>query len=169
MIGSGPEAAVLRYNIIFVLAHALASLGAYALARQLGAGRIGAAVAGVALRLRAVAARPGRPPARALHRRHRAGAGHAGPRARLVAAARLPARAPARRLGLAGWLVAAWQISLGFGIGLPFAYVLAGAVLVAAVLVRRAAAAHRAGRAVRSPAARRRPARRRCSSPASVC
>ena len=47
MIGTGPEAAVLRYNIMFVLAHALATFGAYALARQLGAGRIGAAVAGV--------------------------------------------------------------------------------------------------------------------------
>jgi hypothetical protein len=47
MIGHGPEAAVLRYNIMFVLAHALATLGAYALARQLGSGRIGAAVAGV--------------------------------------------------------------------------------------------------------------------------
>ncbi|HEX5596602.1 MAG TPA: hypothetical protein VFX61_11400, partial [Micromonosporaceae bacterium] len=47
MIGDGPTAAVLRYNILFVLAHALATLGAYALVRQLGASRIGAAVAGV--------------------------------------------------------------------------------------------------------------------------
>ena len=31
-----------------------------------------------------------------------------------------------------GWLVAAWQISLGFGIGLPFAYVLALVCLAAA-------------------------------------
>ena len=126
---------MLRYNIMFVLAHALATFGAYALARQLGAGRIGAAVAGVALRVRAVAAGPGRAPARALQRRHRAGAGHAGPRARLVAAARLPpASAGTPGWAYAGWLVAAWQISLGFGIGLPFAYVLAGIVLVAAVV-----------------------------------
>src|SRR4029453_14460189 len=48
MIGSGPEAAILRYNILFVLAFALASFGAYALARQLGAARVGAVVAGVA-------------------------------------------------------------------------------------------------------------------------
>ena len=32
----------------------------------------------------------------------------------------------------AGWLVAAWQISLGFGIGLPLVYFLLGAGLVAA-------------------------------------
>ncbi len=47
MIGTGPEAALVRYNIMFVLAHALATFGAYVLARQLGAGRIGSAVAGV--------------------------------------------------------------------------------------------------------------------------
>ena len=48
MLGSGPEAAILRYNILFVLAHALLAIGAYALVRQLGAGRTGAAVAAVA-------------------------------------------------------------------------------------------------------------------------
>lgn len=48
MLGDGPVAAVVRYNIMFVLAHALATLGAYALVRQLGSGRIGAAVAAVA-------------------------------------------------------------------------------------------------------------------------
>ena len=29
------------------------------------------------------------------------------------------------RLGVAGWLVAAWQLSIGFTLGLPFAYLLA--------------------------------------------
>src|SRR5690606_16103030 len=42
LIGTGPTAAILRYNIMFVLAHALAFFGAYVLARQLGAGRTGA-------------------------------------------------------------------------------------------------------------------------------
>ena len=34
----------------------------------------------------------------------------------------------------AAWLVAAWQLSLGFALGLPLAYLLAGAVLAAAVV-----------------------------------
>ena len=134
MIGTGPEDAVLRYNIMFVLAHALATLGAYALARQLGAGRIGAAVAGVAyayapwLLAQAghlhVLSNGGIPLALAMLAR-----GHGW-------SLRHGYRPERRHDGwvYAGWLVAAWQLSLGFGIGLPFAYVLAGAVLVTAVL-----------------------------------
>ncbi|BCL14837.1 hypothetical protein [Micromonospora sagamiensis] len=131
MIGTGPEAAVLRYNILFVLAHALATLGAYALARQLGAGRIGAAAAGVGyayapwLLAQAghlhVISNGGIPLALAMLAR-----GHGW-------SLRYGYRPKRRHAGwaLAGWLVAAWQLSLGFGIGLPFAYVLAGVVLVA--------------------------------------
>jgi hypothetical protein len=37
-LGTGPEAAVLRYNILFILAQALVLFGGYVLARQLGAG-----------------------------------------------------------------------------------------------------------------------------------
>ncbi|PWR05725.1 hypothetical protein DKT68_25480 [Micromonospora acroterricola] len=134
MLGSGPEDAVLRYNIMFVLAHALATLGAYALARQLGAGRIGAAVAGVGytyapwLLAQAghlhVLSNGGIPLALAMLAR-----GHGW-------SLRHGYRPERRHDGwvYAGWLVAAWQLSLGFGIGLPFAYFLAGAVLVAAVL-----------------------------------
>ncbi|MGW3806522.1 hypothetical protein [Micromonospora sp. NPDC005113] len=134
MLGSGPEDAVLRYNIMFVLAHALATLGAYALARQLGAGRIGAAVAGVAytyapwLLAQAghlhVLSNGGIPLALAMLAR-----GHGW-------SLRHGYRPERRHDGwvYAGWLVAAWQLSLGFGIGLPFAYFLACAVLVAAVL-----------------------------------
>ncbi|MEV0213074.1 hypothetical protein [Micromonospora sp. NPDC050695] len=134
MLGSGPEDAVLRYNIMFVLAHALATLGAYALARQLGSGRIGAAVAGVGyayapwLLAQAghlhVLSNGGIPLALAMLAR-----GHGW-------SLRHGYRPERRHDGwvYAGWLVAAWQLSLGFGIGLPFAYFLAGAVLVAAVL-----------------------------------
>ncbi|MBG6101392.1 hypothetical protein IW249_001806 [Micromonospora vinacea] len=133
MLGSGPEDAVLRYNIMFVLAHALATFGAYALARQLGAGRIGAAVAGVSytyapwLLAQAghlhVLSNGGIPLALAMLAR-----GHGW-------SLRHGYRPERRHDGwvYAGWLVAAWQLSLGFGIGLPFAYFLAGAVLVAAV------------------------------------
>ncbi|MFF4877404.1 hypothetical protein [Micromonospora sp. NPDC000668] len=134
MLGSGPEDAVLRYNIMFVLAHALATLGAYALARQVGSGRIGAAVAGVAytyapwLLAQAghlhVLSNGGIPLALAMLAR-----GHGW-------SLRHGYRPERRHDGwvYAGWLVAAWQLTLGFGIGLPFAYFLASAVVVAAVL-----------------------------------
>lgn len=133
MIGEGPVAAILRYNIIFVLAHALAVLGAYALVRQLGSGRIGAAVAGVAyayapwLLAQAghlhVISHGGIPLALAMLAR---GHGYS---------LRHGYRPERRHAGwaFAGWLVAAWQISLGFGIGLPFAYALAVIALVALV------------------------------------
>ncbi|MEV5769412.1 hypothetical protein AB0L34_33360 [Micromonospora sp. NPDC052213] len=133
MIGTGPEAAVLRYNIMFVLAHALATLGAYALARQLGAGRIGGAVAGVGyayapwLLAQAghlhVISNGGIPLALAMLAR---GHGYS---------LRHGYRPERRHDGwvYTGWLVAAWQLSLGFGIGLPFAYFLGGTVVVAAV------------------------------------
>lgn len=124
MLGHGPESAILRYNIMFVLAHALAMLGAYALARQLGAGRIGGAVAGASFAYAPwllsqaghlhVISNGGIPLALAMLAR---GHGYS---------LRYGYRPNRRRPGwaLLGWLVAAWQISLGFGIGLPFAYIL---------------------------------------------
>ncbi|MEU7609079.1 hypothetical protein [Micromonospora sp. NPDC049204] len=134
MLGSGPEDAILRYNIMFVLAHALATFGAYALARQLGAGRIGAAVAGVTYTYAPwllsqaghlhVLSNGGIPLALAMLAR-----GHGW-------SLRHGYRPEQRHDGwvYGGWLVAAWQLSLGFGIGLPFAYILGGTVLVAVVL-----------------------------------
>ncbi|MFF5172331.1 hypothetical protein ACFY3U_06815 [Micromonospora sp. NPDC000089] len=133
MIGTGPDAAVLRYNIMFVLAHAVATFGAYVLARQLGAGRAGSAVAGVSytyapwLLAQAghlhIVSNGGIPLALAMLAR-----GHGW-------SLRHGYRPERTRIGwaYAGWAVAAWQLSLGFGIGLPFAYLLAGVVLVAAV------------------------------------
>jgi len=134
LLGNGPEDALLRYNILFVLAHALATLGAYALARQLGAGRIGGAVAGVAyayapwLLAQAghlhIISNGGIPLALAMLAR-----GHGW-------SLRYGYRPRRRHAGwaFAGWLVAAWQLSLGFGIGLPFAYLLAAVVLVSTVI-----------------------------------
>jgi hypothetical protein len=133
MIGHGPVAAIVRYNIIFVLAHALAAVGAYALVRQLGAGRIGAAVAAVSyayppwLLSQAghlhVLSNGGIPLALAMLARGHGWSLRSGFR---------PERRHAR-WALAGWFVAAWQLSLGFGIGLPFAYLLAVIVVVSAV------------------------------------
>ncbi|MGC4894259.1 hypothetical protein [Micromonospora sp. DT31] len=134
LIGVGPEHAVLRYNIMFVLAHALAAFGAYALARQLGAGRIGGAVAGASFAYAPwllaqaghlhVISNGGIPLALAMLAR-----GHGW-------SLRHGYRPRRRHAGWAftGWLVAAWQLSLGFGIGLPFAYALAGIGLVSVVL-----------------------------------
>ncbi|MGN9908016.1 hypothetical protein ACTMTJ_10755 [Phytohabitans sp. LJ34] len=131
MLGDGPQAAILRYNIIFVLAHALATFGAYALVRQLGAGRTGAIVAGAAYTYAPwmlaqaghlhIVSNGGIPLALAmLARGHGYSFAHG-------------YRDDRRHAGwaLAGWLVAAWQLSLGFGIGLIFAYVLGALSLVA--------------------------------------
>ncbi|MFD1320193.1 hypothetical protein [Micromonospora sonneratiae] len=133
MIGEGPVAAVVRYNILYVLVHALAFVGAYALVRQLGASRIGGAVAGVAF-------------AYAPWRLSQAGHLHVLSVGGIALALAMLARGhgwslrhgyrPERRRpgwALAGWLVAAWQISLGFGIGLPFGYAL-GLLCVAGLI-----------------------------------
>ena len=48
IIGSGPHAAMVRYDLLFIFAYALAFFGAYVLARELGLGPAGAAIAGAA-------------------------------------------------------------------------------------------------------------------------
>ncbi|HLL66572.1 MAG TPA: hypothetical protein VK453_12610 [Micromonosporaceae bacterium] len=139
MIGTGPAAAILRYNILFVLAFALAFFGAYALVRQLGANRTGAAVAAAAF-------------AYTPWRLAQAGHLHILSSGGIVLALAMLARGHGWSLtggfdrdkvrpgwALAGWLVAAWQISLGFGLGISFGYFLIGVVVVGALawLIRR--------------------------------
>nr|WP_245730575.1 hypothetical protein [Micromonospora pallida] len=132
MVGDGPVAAVVRYNLLYVLVHALAFVGAYALARQVGAGRAGSAVAGAAF-------------AYAPWKLAQAGHLHVLSVGGIALSLAMLARGHGWSLrhgyrpervrpgwAAAGWLVAAWQISLGFGIGLPFAYVLALVCLTAA-------------------------------------
>ncbi|HET8684209.1 MAG TPA: hypothetical protein VFM54_20395 [Micromonosporaceae bacterium] len=133
LIGTGPEAATLRYNIIFVLSHALAFIGAYALVRQLGAGRTGATLAAVAF-------------VYAPWRLAQTGHLHVISTGGIVLSMAMLARGhgwslrhgyrPARRRAgwvVAGWLVAAWQVTVGIGISVPFAYALALVAAVAAV------------------------------------
>ena len=48
LIGSGPHAAIVRYDLLFLFAYALAFAGAYLLARELGLGPAAALVAGAA-------------------------------------------------------------------------------------------------------------------------
>ncbi len=132
-----------------------------------GCGRLGGGVAGAAFAY-APYRGPRRPPPGDLLRRHPARA--------LPAAARLPARLAG--LVLAGWLVAAWQLSLGFTLGLQYTYML----LVLALLVlywwrgrrpaRRGAGERRRDREAGEPAcgaraARSPPAARRHAASAS--
>lgn len=139
LIGTGWVAAVIRYNLLFIFAFALAFVGAYALVRQLGASRVGAAVAGVAY-------------AYAPWRWSQSGHLHVMSSGGIVLALAMLARGHGLSLkdgfrrdrvrpgwALAGWLVAAWQITIGFGIGVVFGYVLAGCVAVGLVawLLRR--------------------------------
>ncbi|MET0423710.1 MAG: hypothetical protein ABW046_07540 [Actinoplanes sp.] len=125
-IGSGPADAVLRYNLLYVGAYALALLGAYALTRQLGAGRVAAAVAGIGWAFA---------PWRLAHSGHLNVLSIGGIALCLAMLARghgwslRDGHRPERHRpwwAFGGWLVAAWQISLGFGVGLPLAYVLIG-------------------------------------------
>lgn len=127
LIGEGLAAGLVRYNVVYVLAYALAFIGAYALARQLGAHPAAALIAGVAF-------------AYAPWRLTQAGHLHVistgGMALALAMLARghgwsFPRRGKRGRAGpvrpgwiVAGWLVAAWQVTLGFGVGLVFGYVL---------------------------------------------
>lgn len=135
LLGEGVTSALLRYNILFVLAHALLFIGGYALVRQLGAGRTGAATAAVAFayapwRLAQeghldIVSAGGIPLALAMLAR-----GHGW-------SMRHGFRHDRRHAGwaAAGWLVAAWQLSLGFTLGLPLAYALAGILIITVVAV----------------------------------
>jgi hypothetical protein len=124
LIGSGPDAAVARYDLLFLFAYALAFAGAYLLARELGVGPGGAVVAGAAF-------------AFAPFRLEQDGHLHVVSSGGIPLALALGARALRRRSPaamLACWLVATWQLSLGFTLGLPLAYLLAALALVAAVI-----------------------------------
>ena len=137
-IGTGQSATILRYNLLFVFAFALATIGGYALARQVGAGRLASTVAAVAF---------GYAPWRLGQAAHLEALSVGGVALSLAMLARghgwsmRDGRQPARNRPLwavAGWLVAAWQISLGPGVGVPFGYLLGvGAlVLCAGCLIR---------------------------------
>jgi hypothetical protein len=123
LFGSGTVAALVRYNLLFLFAWSLCFVGAYLLARELGLGRLGAAAAGAAF-------------AYAPYRVTEAGHLH------VISSGGIPLalflllrgyRRGSRRLVLAGWLVSAWQVSLGFTLGLQYCYLLAILALIAAI------------------------------------
>jgi hypothetical protein len=115
MIGEGVTAAIVRYNLLFLFAYALAFAGAYLLARELGAGRLAACVCGAAF-------------AYAPWRLEQDGHLHVLSSGGIPLALFLLLRGYPRGSAatvLAGWLVAAWQFSLGFSLGLQLGYLLA--------------------------------------------
>lgn len=125
ILGEGPADALVRYNLIYLLAYALAFAGCYVLARQLGCGRWASLVAALAFAFS---------PWRLSQSGHLQVLSSGAIPLALAALARghgirLRARHPDApvRPGwiLLGWTVAAWQISLGFGLGLQTAYLLA--------------------------------------------
>jgi hypothetical protein len=119
----GSAGLITAYNLIFVFGPALASLGGYALARQLGAHPVGAAVAGAGFayapwhigqfsHLHVLSIGPMVIALAMLARGHGLTMSGRWARARPFWA-------------LLGWLVAAWQLTIGFAQGLPFGYLLA--------------------------------------------
>jgi hypothetical protein len=121
--GSGTVAALVRYNLLFLFAWSLCFIGAYLLARELGLRKLGAAAAGAAF-------------AYAPYRVTEAGHLHVISSGGIALALFLLLRGyrrSSRGLVIAGWLVSAWQISLGFTLGLQFAYLMAVLAVLAAV------------------------------------
>ncbi len=121
--GSGTVGALVRYNLLFLFAWSLCFVGAWLLARELGVGKVGAAVAGAAF-------------AYAPYRITEAGHLHVISSGGIALALFLLLRGyrrSSRGLVVAGWLVAAWQMSLGFTLGLQFAYLLAALAAIAVV------------------------------------
>lgn len=132
LVGSGPQAAVVRYNVVLLVATALAFTGAWVLVRQLGLGRAPALVAAVAFAVN---------PWRVSQLGHLQVLSTAGIPLALAMLARghgLRLRAGRARVRpgwvLAGWATATWQVSLGFGVGIQLIYLLA--VLTAVAVVR---------------------------------
>src|SRR3954463_14129766 len=124
IIGSGPHAAMVRYDALFIFAYALAFFGAYLLARELGLGPAGAAIAGAAF-------------AFAPYRLEQDG------HLQVISSGGIPLAIAFAIRGIRlqrpwwlfwAWVVAAWQVSIGWVLGLPFAYGLAGAVAFGVVL-----------------------------------
>ncbi len=138
MLGYGPAAwlsdqPLLVYNALFVFCAALVAWATYALARQLGANPVGAALAaaafgfapwriGQAAHLHVLSTGPMVLSLAMLARGHG------------LTLVRGRVRGPWRPGWVVlGWLAACWQVSIGFAIGLPFGYLLGLLGIVAAV------------------------------------
>ncbi|HEY4277770.1 MAG TPA: hypothetical protein VGM91_06100 [Conexibacter sp.] len=133
LIGHGPFATIVRYDLLYLFAYALAFVGSYLLARTLGASPAAAAVAGAAF-------------AFSPWRLEQAGHLHVISSGGIPLALALFVRGARRRSAgtiLAGWVVATWQLSLGWTLGLQLAYLLLAIAIVLAArwwFARRASA-----------------------------
>ena len=124
IVGHGLEAAAVRYDLLFLFTYILAFVGAYLLARELGAGALGAGVAGAAFAYA---------PFRLAHQSHLHVLSSGGIPLSLFLLLR-GYRRGSPKLIVAGWLVALWQISLSWNLGLPFVYLLGLGITVAAIV-----------------------------------
>ncbi len=124
LIGSGETAALVRYNLLFLLAYALPLIGAYLLGRELGLRPAAAAVAGLAFAYA---------PFRSTMNSHLHVISSGGIPLSLFLLVR-GYRRSRPGVAFAGWAVAAWQLSLGFTLGLQLAYLLVVIAVVVAVL-----------------------------------
>ena len=113
--GSGTVAALVRYNLIFLFIWSLCFVGGYLLARELGLRWYAAAAAAVAFAYA---------PYRVTEAGHFQVISSGGIALGLFLLLR-GYRRSSRGLLIAGWLVSAWQISLGFTLGLQYSYLLA--------------------------------------------
>ena len=112
--GHGTVAALVRYNLLFLWAWSLCFVGAYLLGRELGLNKLAAGAVGIAF-------------AYAPYRVTEAGHLHVISSGGIVLALFLLLRGyrrSSRGLVFAGWLVSAWQVSLGFTLGLQYSYLL---------------------------------------------
>jgi hypothetical protein len=134
LIGSGAQAALVRYNLLYLFAYGLSFLGAFLLARELSAGRLAAATAGAAFAYA---------PWRISQSTHLHVISSGGIPLCLFLLIRGYRRGQPKTI-LAGWLVATWQLSLGFTLGLQLAYLLTAlsAILVVGWLQKRQARVH---------------------------
>jgi hypothetical protein len=124
--GHGTLAALVRYNLLFLFAWSLCFVGSYLLGRELGLGKLAAGAVGIAF-------------AYAPYRVTEAGHLHVISSGGIALALFLLLRGYRRwpisdrsvKLVLAGWLVSAWQVSLGFTLGLQYSYLIGILALLA--------------------------------------
>jgi len=125
LVGTGLDAAVVRYGLLFLFAYALAFAGAALLARELGARPLAAALAGVAF-------------AYAPWRLGQNGHLHVISSGGVALAAFLLVRGyrtTSPGLVVAGGAVAAWQVAIGFTLGIQVLYLLVAVGVVGALAV----------------------------------
>lgn len=114
LVGTGPQAAMVRYNLLVLFSYSLAFTGAALLARELGLSWPAALVAGAAFAYA---------PFRLSHYNHLHVLSSGGiPLALMLLHRGYRLGAPA--LVVAGWAAAAWQVSIGFALGLQTVYLL---------------------------------------------